>query len=42
MLMYEQKQLELHQCVPGHSEEMLDIHTSLQSSLQTTTLHLSA
>jgi len=28
MLIDEQKQLELHQCIPGHSEEISDIHTS--------------
>jgi len=37
MLIDEQKQLELHKCIPGHSEEMPDIHTSLQRSLQMAT-----
>jgi len=34
MLIDEQKQLELHQCRPGHSEEMSDIHISFWTSLQ--------
>jgi len=42
MLIYEQKQLELHQCIPGHSEEMSDFHTSLQRQLQMTTRDLPA
>jgi hypothetical protein len=37
MLIEEQKELELHQCIPGHSEEISDIHTSLQRALQMTT-----
>ena len=36
----EQKQLELHQCLPGHSEEMSDIHTSFQKSLQMTDVYV--
>jgi len=42
MLTDEQKQLELHHCIPGHSEEMSDIHTSFQRSLQMTTRDLPA
>jgi len=42
MLLDEQKQLELHQCVPGQSEEISDIHTSFQRSLQMTTWDLPA
>jgi len=38
----EQIQLELHQCVPGHSEEISDIHSSFQRSLQMTTWDLPA
>ena len=37
MLIDEQKQLDWHLFVPGHSEEMSDIHTSFQRSLQMTT-----
>jgi len=36
MLIDEQKQLDLHQCVPEHSEDLSDIHTSFQMSLQMT------
>jgi len=36
MLTDEQKQLELYQFIPGQSEEMSDIHTSFQRSLQIT------
>jgi len=42
MLLDEQKQLDLHQCVTGHSEELADIHTSFQMSLQMTTWDLLA
>jgi hypothetical protein len=42
MVTDDQKQLELHQCIPGHSEEMSDIHTSLQRPLQVTTWDLPA
>jgi len=42
MLIDEQKQLELHQWIPVHSEEMPDIHTSLQRALQMTTWLLPA
>jgi len=42
MLIDEQKQLELHQCTPGQSEEMSDIHISFQRSLQVTAWDLSA
>jgi len=42
MLIGEHKQLELHQCVPGHPEEMSDIHNSCQKSLQMTTWDLPA
>jgi len=40
MLIEEQKQLELHQCIPGHSKAMSDFHTSIQRSLQMTTWDL--
>jgi len=36
VLLDEQKQLELHQCVPGQSEDMSDIHISFKRSLQMT------
>ena len=42
MLIDEQKQLELQQCIPGHSEEVSDIHTSFQRSLQITAWDLPA
>jgi len=42
MLIDEQKQLELHQCLPEHSKEISDIHTSIQRSLQMTTWDLTA
>jgi len=38
----DQKQLNLHQCILGHSEEMSDIHTSFQRPLQVTTWDLPA
>ena len=42
ILIYEQKQFEWHQFIPGHWEEMSAIHTSFQRSLQMTTLDLPA
>ena len=42
MLIYEQKQLELHECVPGHSEEMSDIRISFQRMLRMTTWDIGA
>ena len=42
MLIDEWKKLELHQCVPEHSEEISDIHTSFQRSLQMTTWDIPA
>ena len=37
MLIDEQTQLELQQRIPGHTEEISDIHISLQRSLRMTT-----
>ena len=42
MLIDEQKQLELHQYIPEHSEEMSDVHTFFQMSLQMTSWDISA
>jgi len=42
VLIGERKQLELHQCLPGHSEEMSDIHSSFQKSLRMTTWDIPA
>ena len=42
MLTDEQKHLELQQCILGHSEEISDIYTSFQRSLQMTAWDLPA
>ena len=42
LLIDEQKQLELHQCLPGHSEVISDFHTSFRRSLQMTIRDLPA
>jgi len=40
MLIDEQKQLGLPQCLTGHTEEISDIHTSFQRALQVTSWDL--
>jgi len=42
MLMDEQNQLELEQCLQGQSEEMSDIHTPFERSFQMTVWDLPA